>query len=245
MTNEQDIYATYVPDDEQTDLQPEMVLSGKYRLIKQIGKGAMGVVWQAHERVADRLVALKFVPKECNRFKDEMERMRKSFSKIHALNHQSICPIYGLEDDGEFGYFLVMKFLEGETLADYAHRKDPKGNGLPLDQVIELVKPIAQALDYAHRNDVIHRDIKPSNIFLSETGKGVNVEIIDFGLADEIREGMSRVSQVTFDTSGTPAYKAPEQWKGHRQTAATDQYELAVIAYELLAEHLHVYGGNI
>jgi serine/threonine-protein kinase len=239
-----DIYATYTQDEE-SDLQPDMTLAGKYRLIKQIGAGAMGVVWQAHERVADRLVALKFVPKECNRFKDELERMKKSFSKIHNLNHQSICPIYSLEDDGEFGYFLVMKFLEGETLDDHRHRKDPKNNGLPLDQVLELLKPVASALDYAHHHDVIHRDVKPSNIFLSETGKGINVEIIDFGLADEIREGMSRVSKVTFDTSGTPAYMAPEQWKGHRQTAATDQYALAVIAYELLAGNLPFSGSNM
>ena len=237
MSNEKDIYATFTQDDEPTDLQPEIVLAGKYRLIKQIGKGAMGVVWQAHERVADRLVALKFVPKECSRFDDEMERMRKSFSKIHALNHQSICPTYSLEDDDEFGYFLVMKFLEGETLDDYRLRKDPKHNGLPLDQVLELIKPVAQALDYAHRNDVIHRDIKPSNIFLSETAKGTNVEIIDFGLADE--------SGQQFDKAGTPAYMAPEQWQKQQQTAATDQYALAVIAYELLAGNQPFIGGNI
>ena len=243
MSNNIDINATFTPDDEPADLQPEMVLAGKYRLIKQIGKGAMGVVWQAHD--GNRQVALKFVPKECSRFTDEMERMRQSFNKIHALNHQSICPTYDLVNDGDFGYFLVMKFLEGETLDDYRLRKDPKHNGLPLDQVLELVKPVAQALDYAHRNDVIHRDIKPSNIFLSETAKGINVEIIDFGLADEVREGMSRVSKVTFDMSGTPAYMAPEQWKGARQTAATDQYALAVIVYELLAGHLPFSGSNI
>ena len=245
MNNEKDIYATFTPDEESAILQPEMILAGKYRIIKQIGSGAMGIVWQAYEQVADRLVALKFVPKECARFKDEMERMKKSFSKIHALNHQSICPIYSLDYDSDFGYFLVMKFLEGETLDDYRLRKDPKGNGLSLDHVLELLNPVAQALDYAHRNDVIHRDIKPSNIFLSETGKGINVEIIDFGLADEIREGMSRVSKVTFDTSGSPAYMAPEQWKGHRQTAATDQYAFAVIVYELLAGHLPFSGSNI
>src|SRR5215469_5897350 len=95
-----DNIVTHIHEDElDSALEPGAMLAGKYRLIKQIGKGAMGVVWQAHERIADRLVALKFVPKECNRFKDELERMKKSFSKIHALNHQSICPIYGLEDD--------------------------------------------------------------------------------------------------------------------------------------------------
>jgi len=245
MTTEKDIYATYVPDEEPTDLQPEMTLEGGYTLIKQIGAGAMGVVWQAHDRDGDRLVALKFVPKECSRFKDEIERLRKSFSKIHALNHQSICPIYGLKEDSEFGFFLVMKFLDGETLDAHRLRKDPKGNGLPLEQVLALLKPVASALDYAHGNEVIHRDIKPANIFLSETARGVSVEIIDFGLAEEIRESMIRASQVKSEVSGTPGYMAPEQWKGARQTAATDQYALAVIAYELLAGHLPFSGSNI
>jgi serine/threonine-protein kinase len=241
-----DIRETISQPDAPDTLVPGMFLGNhKYELRKQIGCGAMGVVWQAHERIADRLVALKFVPKEFARFKDEIERMKKSFSKIHDLHHQSICPIYGLEDGDEFGFFLVMKFLEGETLTDYALRKDPKQDGLPLDKVIDLCAPVASALDYAHLHDVIHRDIKPSNIFLSETSRRVNVVVIDFGLADEIRTSLSRTSQVKLDISGTPAYMAPEQWQGHRQTAATDQYALAVVVYELLAGHLPFSGSNI
>jgi len=249
MTKPQDIDATYYdPANDEPEgvlVQGATLCNGKYELLKQIGKGAMGVVWRAQDHVGDRLVALKFVPKEFARFEDEIERMRKSFKKIHDLNHRLICPTYGLEQDSEHGHFLVMKHLEGETLVDYALRKDPKQNGLPMEQALDILTQVAEALDFAHDNDVIHRDIKPSNIFLAEIAKGVRVQVIDFGIADEIRSSASRVSQVKFDTSGSPAYMAPEQWKGQRQTAETDQYSLGVVAYELLAGNLPFSGGNI
>ena len=219
-------------------LTPGMVLNNKYELLKQIGRGGMGVVWQAKDQVSHRLVALKFVPRELKRFDVEMERVRASFRKVHALNHQWICPMYGLEDGGEFGYYLVMKYLEGETLDRYVLRKDPKRQGLPMDQVIAILSRVAVALDYAHLNKAIHRDIKPGNIFLTKVAGKLHVQLIDFGLVDEIRTSLSRVSQMQFDISGTRPYMAPEQWQGRLQSATTDQYALAVVAYELLAGHL-------
>jgi len=225
-------------------LVPGMVLNGKYELLEQIGRGGMGVVWKAQAKVADRLVALKFVPKELKRFDAEMERVRTSFKKIHALNHQWICPIYGLEDGGEFGYYLVMKYLEGETLDSFVLRKDPKRQGLPIDIVVAIIARAAVALDYAHLNKVIHRDIKPGNIFLIKVAGKLHVQLIDFGLVDEIRTSLSRVSQMQFDISGTRPYMAPEQWLGKLQSATTDQYALAVVAYELLAGNLPFLSGD-
>ena len=241
-----DSLKTYDQPEPDTEIKPGLGI-GKYELLEKIGEGGMGIVWKAHDRVGNRLVALKFVPPELGRVEKEMERMRVSFGKIHDLHHPAICPIFGLEKEEDFGYYLVMKYLEGETLDDYRLRKDPKGNGLPLNQVIELLRPVAQALDYAHRNHVIHRDIKPSNIFLAENPTGI--QVIDFGLADEFRSSLSRVSKPgevqKFSTAGTPAYMAPEQWMGHPQKAMTDQYALATVAYELLAGHLPFSGNNI
>ena len=226
-------------DEPAVELKPGMVLNSKYELIEQIGRGGMGVVWKARDTVGDRLVALKFVPRDLQRFESEMQRVRDMFGKVHSLNHQSICPLYGLENGGpQFGHYLVMKYLEGETLYEYVVRADRKRKGFPLSQVATLLTRVAKALDYAHRYDVIHRDIKPSNIFLVNTGKGVEVQVIDFGLADEIKASLTRVSQLTFNISGTRPYMAPEQWRGHRQTAATDQYALGIVAYELLAGYL-------
>jgi len=222
------------------ELKPGMVLNSKYELIEQIGRGGMGVVWKARDIVGDRLVALKFVPRDLQRFESEMQRVRDMFGKVHALNHQSICPLYNLEDGGtQIGHYLVMKYLEGETLSEFVTRFDPQRKGLPFNKVAALLSRVAKALDYAHRYDVIHRDIKPSNIFLVKAGNRYEVQIIDFGLAAEVRSSMLRVSQQTqYDTAGTYPYMAPEQFRGRRQTAATDQYALAVVAYELLAGHL-------
>ena len=227
-------------------LEPGMVLNDKYELLEQVGRGGMGVVWKAHDRVAERLVALKFVPRDLRRFEAEMKRARETFSKVHALNHQSICPLYGLEDGGvSIGHYIVMKYLDGYTLSSFVSQFDPKRKGLPLNKVTALITRVARALDYAHQNGVIHRDIKPSNIFLTKTTHGYEVQVIDFGLADEIKSNLTRVSQVTFSTGGTRPYMAPEQWRGRLQTAATDQYALAVVAYELLTGHLPFEGNDI
>ena len=225
-------------------LLPGMVLGDEYELIEQIGHGGMGVIWKANDRVADRLVALKFVPGDLRRFDAEVKRLYAMFKKVHALNHQAICPLYSLKDGKHLGYYLVMKYLDGDTLDSHIDEIDPERKGLPLQQVVELLMPVAKALDYAHRNGVLHRDIKPSNIFLKKTAKGTEVQLIDFGLAEEIRATLSHVDIADLDVSGTPLYMSPEQWKGARQTATTDQYALAAVAYELLAGHPPFEGSN-
>ena len=249
MNEIKDPHATFTSDDEPANLlESGTILASKFELIERIGQGGQGVVWKAKDNVGNRLVALKFVPNDLKRFETEMKRVRESFGKVHALHHPAICPLYSLENDYQLGYYLVMRFLEGETLNNFLLRIDPMRKGLPLESVIELLTPVAEALDYAHRNRVIHRDIKPSNIFRIETARGVEVQVIDFGLADEIKSSMSRVSQAQkrrpIDTSGTRPYMAPEQWRGWRQSEATDQYALAVVAYELLSGHLPFEGND-
>ena len=216
-------------------MMPGTILGGKYELLRQVGRGGMGVVWKARDRIADRLVALKFVPTDLARFETEVKRLRDSFQIVHELQHPSICPLYSLEDGGHLGYYHVMKYLEGETLDNYVTRKDPQRQGLPLAQVIDILSRVAAALDHAHSQGVIHRDIKPGNIVLVKVNNKIHVQVIDFGLADDIREGMIRTSQVQIEVSGTRSYMSPEQWRGRTQTEATDQYALAVVAYELLS----------
>ena len=138
-----------------------------------------------------------------------------------------------------------MKYLQGETLDGYVARKDPQREGLPLTQVVSILARVAVALDYAHENDVIHRDIKPGNIFLVKEKDKIQVQVIDFGLADEIRSSLVRTSQVQIEISGTRPYMSPEQWRGRAQSAATDQYALAVVAHELLAGRLPFMGNDI
>jgi len=221
-------------------LEPGAKLTNKYRLIEKIGQGGMGVVWSAKDEIAGRKVVLKFVPSELKNFESAVVQLKESFQKIHELHHQHICPVYTLEEEYSLGYYHTMKWLDGETLDNYIVRTVGRETPLPLEETLRILQPVASALDYAHGKRIVHRDIKPSNIFIELDGEKTlrDVQVIDFGLASEIRSSLTRVSQIRFDTSGTRPYMAPEQWRGRPQMGQTDQYAMAVLAYELLAGYL-------
>jgi len=215
-------------------LEAGMELGG-FRLLKRLRRGGMGEVWQAHDVTADRLVVVKVLPPELQRSPDEMARVKQTFNRVHDLQHQHICPVYLLGRDSRFGYFLVMKYLEGDTLFAYRTQRESHGRLTPAE-VLAVLRPVAAALDYAHGRQIIHRDIKPQNIMLRSDGS--DVQLVDFGLAAEVRSSAMRVSPVQMETCGTYPYMAPEQWRGELQDASTDQYALAVVAFELLTGHL-------
>ena len=212
-------------------------LGDSYILIKHLGSGGMGEVWLANQMHVDssgsetvsRQVVVKVVPPHVQDAEDEMDRVRSTFKTIHGLHHEHICPTYGLEQDDVYGFFLVMKYVNGPKLIDHCNTFPRRI--IPLPEVLEIIRPIANALDYAHRKKVVHRDIKPQNIMID---KNDGVQIIDFGLADQIRTSLSHVSQVRMGNSGTPHYMAPEQWDGLYQDAKTDQFSLAVMTYYFL-----------
>ena len=234
---------SYIQPNVPAELAAEMLLAGgRYRLIEEIGRGGMGVVWSAEDLTAERKVVLKFVPRKLDGFESAIAQAKASFQKIHELQHQHICPVYALEKDLTFGYYIVMKWLDGETLEQYVVRTVGGNQPLPRDEMTRILRPVAEALDYSHNHEkkIIHRDIKPSNIFLElDEAKNIqNVQLIDFGLASEIRSSLIRLSKTRFDDAGTPPYQSPEQIRGRQQTARTDQYALAVTAYQLLAGYL-------
>ncbi|MCL2304884.1 MAG: serine/threonine protein kinase, partial [Planctomycetaceae bacterium] len=220
---------------------PGSVLGGNFRLEFQLGRGGMGEAWKAYDLTADRFVVLKFVPKEIQHVQEAMEGVRDSFRKVHELQHQHVCPVYGLFTDPQHGYYLVMKYIDGIPLDEYKRKQAEKRGRMPSADAIQILWAIAKGLDYAHGMKVIHRDIKPQNIMI---GKKEGVQIIDFGLAEEIRTSMTRFSEVEMSTAGTRPYMAPEQWRGRLQDARTDQYALAVTAYELLAGHPPFMGSD-
>lgn len=209
---------------------------GGFQLTRRLRRGGMGEVWQAFDRTGERTVVIKVLPPELQRSPDEMARVKQTFNRVHNLQHQHICPVYLLGQDPRYGYFIVMKYLDGDTLSAYRKSYVQKFGSFPLSEVTRILKPIAQALDYAHGRQIIHRDIKPQNIMLNADSS--DVQLVDFGLAAEIRTSVMRVSQVRMETCGTYPYMAPEQWRGELQDARTDQYALAVVAFELLSGHL-------
>ena len=216
-------------------LEPGMKL-GSFQLDQHLRRGGMGEVWLAYDPTGERSVVIKVLPPELQRNTDELARVKLTFNRIHNLQHQHICPVYLLGQDPRFGYFIVMKHLAGDTLAKYRETYRKQHRTFPLSEVIRVLKPVAEALDYAHGRQIIHRDVKPQNIMLDADGK--DVQLVDFGLAAEVRSSALRANQAQMDACGTYPYMAPEQWRGELQDARTDQYALAVIAFELLAGHL-------
>ncbi len=209
---------------------------GKFNIEEQLGQGGMGEVWKAWDTLAERHVVIKTLPGALQASERHMGRVKSSFQQIHQLQHEHICPVYDLGFDDQCGYYLVMKYIPGGTLLDYRLANMDDHGGCPRDKILSVLWPVAEALDYAHIQKVMHRDIKPENIMARPDGS--DVQVVDFGLAAQIRTSMSQISRVKMEVGGTPPYMAPEQWMGRYQDGRTDEYGLAVVAYQLLAGRL-------
>ncbi|TWT42300.1 Serine/threonine-protein kinase PrkC [Phycisphaerae bacterium RAS1] len=205
-------------------------LLGDYRLEAHIGSGAFGNVWRAFSVPENRSVALKLLPRALSDDADEMQRVQRCFQTIHELHHEHICPVYRLARDERMGYYLVMRFIEGAPLNQW--RATLTDAPPPNEHIVEILRMIARALDYAHAHRVLHRDVKPANILRTHDGR--DVQVVDFGLAEQIHSSMSRVSNAALATAGTPAYMSPEACRGAPQDARSDQYSLACVSHYLL-----------
>ena len=202
---------------------------GKYQIIKELGRGSMGVVYEGHDPFTDHRVALKVANKHSFRNKKSAEHYKKTFfNEAHTagkLKHPNIIEILdaGAEEDV---CYIVMELVEnGNTLKSYCKPE----NLLPYEQVVEIIFKCAKALDYAHRNGVIHRDVKPGNILLT---KEMDVKFCDFSIAHL----MTEEAETTMPTGfvGSPRYMSPEQAQEDMITNQTDLFSLGIVMYELL-----------
>jgi len=209
---------------------------GRYEVIKQLGKGAMGVVYLGQDPRINRTTAIKTV-----RFADdfepgEAEKMKERFfgeaRSAGTLSHPNIVTIYDAGEEQDLAY-IAMEYLEGETLEKYTN----KGNLLPMRKVIDYVADIADALDYGHQKGIVHRDIKPANIMLLNTGI---VKITDFGIARITATSQTRTGVV----KGTPYYMSPEQFSGEKVDGRSDIFSLGTMLFQLLTGRLPFYGDN-
>ena len=217
---------------------------GPYEILAPAGGGGMGEVYRAKDTRLDRIVAIKVLPDHAAGLAESRERFEREARAIAGLNHPHICVLYdvGHQDDTEF---LVMEFIEGETLA---HRllKGP----LPLQQVLQYAIQIADALDKAHRMGVTHRDLKPANIMLTKSG----IKLLDFGLA-KLQSNAATTSPLSELTTakdnitaqgtiiGTLQYMAPEQLESKEVDARTDIFALGAVVYEM-ATGKKAFGGT-
>lgn len=218
-----------------------------FKIIKQLGKGGMGVVYKALDLNLDRYVALKFLPPEFSLNEVNKELFINEARSASALQHNNICTIHeiGQNEDGQL--FIVMDYYEGQTLKDlieewkFNKSTQPKNElkqeqqseenklkpGLSISEIINIIKQIAEGLREAHTSNIIHRDIKPANIFIT---KDKSVKILDFGLAILARETVTESSY----PAGTIAYMSPEQIKGEHLDQRTDLWSLGVVLFEML-----------
>ncbi len=208
---------------------------GKYEIIRELGKGATSVVYEAVDPFQDRHVAIKVVFAEALGDKELGKRYRKLFvteaSLAGKLSHRHIVAIYDAVDDDEASY-IVMEYVDGTTLEKFTSFE----NLLPIRLVVEIIFKCARALDYAARQGVIHRDIKPANILLSGES---DIKISDFGAALTLASQTTQVTGV-----GSPAYMSPEQVKELPLTQQTDIFSLGVVMYQLLTGKLPFHGTN-
>ena len=208
---------------------------GRYDVVSEIGRGAMGVVYDAVDPILERVVAIKTINMALD--PGEMDHYEKRFAiearAAGGLNHPNIVTIYDIGRSGDLAY-LAMEFLEGRELKDLI-----VGNELTVDRALDIAAQVADGLAYAHEHGVVHRDIKPANIMILRDGR---VKITDFGIAH------MRTSDLRTQTGymlGSPRYLSPEQVMGKRCDARCDVFSLGVILYEMVTRQAPFNGADV
>ena len=208
--------------------EPALQILGRYKILRVIGRGAMGVVYEAVDPDIDRVVAIKTInltlsPEEMVQYE---ARFKQEIKAAGRLNHPNIVTIYDVGKTDNLAY-MAMEFITGCELKDLLK----SGTALPIDVALDIIAQAAEGLAFAHSRDIIHRDVKPANIMLLENDEGMVAKITDFGIA---RMPASSVKTMTGMVMGSPRYMSPEQVTGKNLSARSDIFSLGVVLYETL-----------
>ena len=210
---------------------------GRYEILEQIGRGAMGLVYKGRDPKLNRLTAIKAIRFTDEFDEDEVEKIKQQFYReaevVGKLSHPNIVTIYDVGEDLGLSY-LAMEYLEGESLEKYTR----EGNRLGIRKCINIMSQVCDALEYAHSHGIVHRDIKPANIMLLKNGM---VKVTDFGIARVTASSKTRTGII----KGTPYYMSPEQAKGLKVTGASDIFSLGVVFYQLLTGRVPFTGESM
>jgi predicted Ser/Thr protein kinase len=212
---------------------------GRYEVVRELGKGAMGIVYLAKDPLIGRLVALKTIRAAAHADDDETKEFRERFIReaqaAGILNHPAIVTVHDIgQDDASGVSFIAMEYVEGQNIKEVLSQ----GRALSFDQIGDLIAQVADALDFAHSKGIVHRDVKPANIILLD---GNRAKITDFGIA-KIASGAANLTS-TGQFLGTPNYMAPEQIKGAPVDGRTDIFSLGICLYECLTRR-KPFGGD-
>jgi len=218
-----------------TDVKPTL---GRYEVLKELGKGAMGTVFLGRDPKINRQVAIKTLRFDDPDLTDEdkqalRDRFFREAESAGRLNHPHIVNIYDAGEDQDIHY-IAMELLDGVDLKPWGS----KGNLHPMAEVVALITDVADALDYAHSNNVVHRDIKPANLMILKSGK---IKVTDFGIARITDQSKTATGTVL----GTPSYMSPEQLAGKKVDGRSDVFSLGVCLYELLTGEKPFTGDSV
>jgi tRNA A-37 threonylcarbamoyl transferase component Bud32 len=207
---------------------------GKYRLVEPLGRGGMAEVYKAYQPGLDRYVAIKLMHAFLSEDKDFLARFQREAKLVASMRHPNIVQVHDFDAEGGV-YYMVMEFIDGETLKGRLQSLEEKDQWISIDEAVRLILSVGSALKYAHRLGMVHRDVKPANVMIDKQG---SVILTDFGIAKIFAGGAGTQLTASGAMVGTPSYMAPEQGLGQPGDERSDIYSLGVMLYQLVTARL-------